>query len=523
VRAAAFALGLAKSDAEAAVALYARRSPAAAAGGAERERLTARESARRAANADARARDLSRALAAGTAREEGPSAAGSAPGAAGALTPAQWRRLNALPAAQRPRDLRGDAGLSVAPPPSATAPSWSDGVQARGAENLRAAQAVADDGSLSNWARRRWLMTKGVSQFLAGKAADGATWSAAADGAADLAAYPRYAWSAAKAVGKGFVDDFRNVYTDGKALLAAPSASKGADLGVSASLVAVNFVGLGIPGLLKTGAKTAGTALAKEGLEVAVKEAAKTGVEAGAESAAKTALRSIPEAVVERNLSIARSAERAAAVRAQMPALAEPQVSAVLRAHEAFPCAGAGCSFADLRGKYEILREAGLSPAQIRETLDRGLAGKFADWFADILPSSNKVIGAGTGALDGVTLTVQGERLALVLKAKRPAAAIPLGEVRQAGMVLRPSQNIASSRVVSEYALLMKSGKWDWSRGARIELGVGRGGETVILEGHHRVLAAQYAGVKIPASAFARTGKSAVPFDWAKMSWTASN
>ena len=379
-------------------------------------------------------------------------------------------------------------------------------------------------------------MARGVGQFLIGKASDGETWAAAGKGAQDLRSYPGYAWSAAKAIGHGFVEDFKNVHNDGKALISDPTASKTADLTLSASLVLVNFVGMGIPGVLKTGAKTAGTVLAKEGVEIALKEAGTVAVEAsaktaaraaaaeGVETAAKTAgraeWRAANRAVIEENLAVAGSAERAAAVRAQMPALKEPQVNAVLEAHTAFPCAGVGCTHADLRGKYEILSKAGMSPEQIRETLDRGLAG---NWFSDLLAPANKVIGQGTGAMEGVTLTVNGERLAARLKGQAVSTAIPLKEVRQAGMILYPSQNIASSRVVAEYAELMKAGKWDWSRGARIELGTGKGGETVILEGHHRVLAAQQAGVKIPASAFERTRKTAVPFDWAKISWSRTN
>lgn len=527
VRAAARGLHLTDAGVEDAVRLYCAQRGGASAG-ARPETGATLDSVRRAKRINANAQDLARGLAAGPS-DDGLSGPG-APSGAG-MTAEDLRRLNALPSAQAPL-IRHLTGSVAAPATTPETLSWSAGQQAAGSRSLLAAQAVPDDGSLTNWGRKRWLMARGVGQFLAGKASDGETWKAAGKGAQDLGSYPGYAWSAAKAVGRGFVEDFKNVHTDGKALMSAPSASKAADLSLSASLVLVNFVGMGLPGVLKTGAKTAATAVAKEGVEVALKEAGTVAVEAGAkaaaaegvEAAAKAAgraeWRAANRAVIEENLAVAGSAERAAAVRAQMPALKEPQVKAVLEAHAAFPCAGVGCTHADLRGKYEVLAKAGMSPEQIRETLDRGLAG---NWFSDLLAPANKVIGQGTGAMEGVTLTVNGERLAARLKRQAVATAIPLKEVRQAGMLLYPSQNIASSRVVAEYAELMKAGKWDWSRGARIELGTGKGGETVVLEGHHRVLAAQQAGVKIPASAFARTRKTAVPFDWAKIGWSRTN
>lgn len=519
VRAAARGLHLTGAGIEDAVRLYCSPRGGASADG-RRETKATLDSVQRAKRINANAQGLARGLAAGPS-DDGLSGPGAMTGAG--MTAEDLRRLNALPSAQAPlvRNLTGSVAAPMTAPETL---SWSAGQQAAGSRSLLEAQAVPDDGSLSNWGRKHWLMARGVGQFLAGKASDGETWTAAGKGARDLGSYPGYAWSAAKAIGHGFVEDFKNVHKDGKALMSAPSASKAADLTLSASLVLVNFVGMGLPGVLKTGAKTAGTVLAKEGSEVALKTAAKAAAAEGVEAAAKTAgraeWRAANRAVIEKNLAVAGSAERAAAVRAQMPALKEPQVKAVLEAHTAFPCAGVGCTHADLRGKHEILSKAGMSPEQIRETLDRGLAGS---WFSDLLAPANKVIGQGTGAMEGVTLTVNGERLAARLKSQAVTTAIPLKEVRQAGMLLYPSQNIASSRVVAEYAELMKAGKWDWSRGARIELGTGKGGETVILEGHHRVLAAQQAGVKIPASAFERTRKTAVPFEWAKIGWSRTN
>lgn len=54
-------------------------------------------------------------------------------------------------------------------------------------------------------------------------------------------------------------------------------------------------------------------------------------------------------------------------------------------------------------------------------------------------------------------------------------------------------------RKVDEYAELMKNGKWDWSIDKII---VGKNGE--LMSGHHRVVAAQKAGVEIPESAIFR-------------------
>ncbi|MFI5347338.1 MAG: hypothetical protein ACHQ51_13270 [Elusimicrobiota bacterium] len=523
IRAAARGLGLQAADADAAVQRYMGGRPAGPAGARADEEGRARatlESARKNdAAASARANALARALASGASADAGTAAGSQGISARAAPTPDQMRRLNAVPAAQGGPRL--GAGPAVAALPAVPVePSWSERAQNAASEKLRAADAVPDDGGLSNWAQRRWLQTQGVGQFIAGKAADGATWSAAWTGAKDVSRYPTYVWNGGKAVVEGFVGDFANVYTDGARFIKNPSAAKAADLGVSTGLVAINFVGLGIPALVKTGAKTAGTAILKESVEVALKDAAEAGVKSAAErSAARAGFREANAELINGNLKIAGSAERTAAVRAQMPGLGEPQVNAVLKAHEAFPCAGAACTQADLRGKYEIMSKAGMSPDEIRETLDRGLAGKFTDWLAGRAEEANKIIGPGTGAFEGVTFTVKGEALALSLKAKSPVAAIPLGEVRQGGMLLRSSQNGANARIVAEYSLLMKTGKWDWARGARIEIGVGQKGENVILEGHHRVMAAQLAGVKIPESAFLRTRKPAVAFDWSRMSW----
>jgi hypothetical protein len=265
--------------------------------------------------------------------------------------------------------------------------------------------------------------------------------------------------------------------------------------------------------VLALGMAVVGIAAAKRAPAAAAAEPA-----AASQVAARAKFRAANSRLIDDNLGIVSAAEREAAVRTQMPALNDAQVKAVLSAHEKFPCAGAGCTQADLRGKYEIFQEAGMTRPQMEDALDRGLAGnKFTDWLTGKTPEANTVLGPGTGALEGVTLTVKGETLALQLKGKTPATVI--GDVRQAGTVLRSSQNIASARIVSEYSLLMKSGKWNWASGPRIELGVGQSGETVILNGHHRVMAAQVAGIKIPESAFLRTRKPAVAFDWNRMSW----
>ena len=54
---------------------------------------------------------------------------------------------------------------------------------------------------------------------------------------------------------------------------------------------------------------------------------------------------------------------------------------------------------------------------------------------------------------------------------------------------------------VKGYADKMRKGTWDWSKGKII---VDKAGN--IMSGHHRVLAAEQAGVSIPKSAIFRTG-----------------
>jgi hypothetical protein len=521
IRGAAKGLGLPDPDADAAVKYYLHAPKPAQNGGpdsaarTEAERKNAEDDA---ARASAKATAMAAALKSGTAQDPGAAGGTGASGSSG-LTPEQIHRLNLTPESQGGPKL-GAGGLVAALPPTPTEIPWSETAQNAGAEKLRQADAVPDDGSISSWAQRRWLQTQGVTQFIAGKAADGSTWSYAWECAKDVPSYPSYVWNGGKAVVKGVVDDCVNVYADGAAFVKDPSSAKAADFGVSAGLVAINFVGFGVPGALKSGARAAGGAVVKEAVELAAKDAAEVALKTAAErTAGRAAFREANADVIEQNLKIAGSAERSAAVRAQMPNLSEPQVDAVMKAHEAFPCAGAGCTQADLRGKYEIMSNAGMSPEEIRESLDRGLAGKFADWWNGAPAETNKIIGQGTGAFEGVTFTVKGEALALALKAKSPIAAIPLGEVRQAGMVLRSSQNGANARIVAEYSLLMKSGRWNWAQGERIVIGVGPKGENVILEGHHRVMAAQLAGVKIPESAFLRTRKLNEAFDWNRMTW----
>jgi hypothetical protein len=528
-------LGLKETDIESAVVRYARRGtagPAGATPNAELERRRTAESEARAAGASLRAKRIAGQFAAGAAPENLAAGAGS-PGGSRGLTREQIRALNALPEAQSGPNLRSN---SVAAPASGLERPWSDRMQDAASEKLRAAQGVPVVGSVGGWARKRWLTAQGVTQFIAGKAADGATWTALGNGAADLRSYPGYAWGAGKAIVNGVIEDFTNVYHDGATLIQHPNGANTASLTMSVGLLAVNFAGLGVPAAVKTTGKVAVEIAAKTAAEKAAKAAAelaaKESVEAATRTAARAEFRAANQALIESNLKLAGSAERAAAVRAQMPGLKDSQVKAVLRAHEEFPCAGAGCTHAHLTGKYKVMKEAGMSPTEIRETLDRGLAGKFADWWNDVATwkgavkgfsltsDGQRVVRVGSGALEGVTITADGVRLTAQLKrAATPANILPLGTLKVGGKILYPSQRQASATIISEYALKMTNGTWDWAKGSKIVLRKGPRGELVIQEGHHRVMAAVLADVPIPESAFVRTSIPNEAFDWKAMSW----
>ncbi|MCX5797789.1 MAG: hypothetical protein NTY77_20050 [Elusimicrobia bacterium] len=126
-----------------------------------------------------------------------------------------------------------------------------------------------------------------------------------------------------------------------------------------------------------------------------------------------------------------------------------------------------------------------------------------------------RVIGQGPTSVE---ISQEAMRVSGVLRLKRPVEACGLK-----GAELQPGQQIASPQIVAEYAQRMKAGRWDWSRGEKIILGVdGRGGR-VIIEGHHRYMAAKLAGVKIPDSAFSVTRRPWVPSSWEDVVWSASH
>lgn len=532
VREAARGLGVKDADLEAAVARYVRgrsADPAGVVRGEDEARRQETEGATRAAGANARARALAGGFE-GTAPD--PGAAGQGPaGFPRAFTADQLRALNDKPAAQGGPGLHTSEAPAPATEPARSA-TWAESLQDAASEKLRAAQAVPQDGSAAGWARSRWLMAQGVGQFMAGKALDGATWSAAWRGAQDLGSYPDYAYGTGKAVVMGVVEDFTNVYHDGAKLIGDPNGAHAAAFTASAALLGVNFVGFGVPGALKTSGKVSAEVAFKAAAEAAAKGAAEEGVTAAARTAARAEFREANKEVIEANLRLAERAQRAAAAREQMPGLNDTQVEALLRAHEKFPCAGAGCTHADLAGKYKIMTEAGMTPVEIRETLDRGLAGGLKDWWNGVpswkgavkgfsLTSDGRtVVRAGEKSLEGVAITKDGLRLAAeVRKARSPAAILPMGSITAGGKPIFAGQMEASPTIISEYALKMANGTWDWSKGSKIVLRRGPKGEQVVFEGHHRVMAAALAGVPIPESAFAREAIAKVPYEWREMRW----
>ncbi len=133
----------------------------------------------------------------------------------------------------------------------------------------------------------------------------------------------------------------------------------------------------------------AGVGLDLAGLTAAGKLALKGTGEAVAQLD-RAAFREANRDLIERNLTLG-PAERRAAIGEQLGlSPKDPKIDAVMKAHEEFPCAGKDCTFADIRGKYEILTEAGFTRPQIEQILDSGLAGfKWRELFAsaDAVPS----------------------------------------------------------------------------------------------------------------------------------------
>lgn len=214
--------------------------------------------------------------------------------------------------------------------------------------------------------------------------------------------------------------------------------------------------------------------------------------------------------LIERNLSIASRETREQAIRQQMPALKDEQVRAVLEAHERFPCRGEGCGFAQLSGKYELLSRAQppLTPQQMREVLDRGLAGT----------KTPPVVG---GAMDGVKLTPGGERLANLMRTQSVAEGALRGQTPMLnGVPVYASQPIVGVRIVSEYVQEMRAGRWDWSKMTeKIRLAYAPDGKLVVVGGHHRVVAAHYANKPIPRSAYEIVQKPVSAGEWSTVQW----
>jgi len=562
VRAAARDLGLKDADVEAAVAVYARRggaAPASPAGNAERDRRLAAESGARSAGAGARADRIAGQFSAGASPEIVPPGAGGG-GSERTMTPERMQALNAIPEAQGGPPLR--PGEVAAPASEPAAPTWAASLQGAASEKLRAAQAVVDDGSIGSWAEKNWLMTKGVGQFIAGKAVDADAWSSLWRGAKDVGSYPDYAYGAGKAVVLGVVDDFTGVYHSGAKLIDRPDQRRFAEFGTATASLVLDFAGLGVPAAAKTAGKVGVEVAAKEAVELAVKSAGETAVKDAGKAAVKDAAEAVTEdatkaaaasggaaatRTAERglfrernkdlilaNLRIESPAERAAAVRGQMPGLTPEQVEAVLKSHEEFPCAGKEC-MKMLRAKTEGMREAGMTHEQIGEALDRGLAGRFTngilDWWDGVeswngavkdfrlTPGGDAIVRKGSGALDGVNLTKDGKRLTAEVRKMSPGR-LPMGDIKVKGKPIYAGQMEASSTIISEYALMMTNGTWDWAKCPKIVLQRGTKGEVVVKDGHHRVMAAALAGETIPEAAFAWSKEPPrVAYRWSEMRW----
>lgn len=423
----------------------------------------------------------------------------------GVLTAEDFRRLNQQPGAQLPLSLKGPLG--DVPALDKPAPEAVPSVTERGYARLREAAAMPDDGSLSTWGQRKWLMGSGLAQTLYGRGtatlgefADhpiDSAWNAAAaavdgfsnrmrtdfrevaDGYRAFAAAPSFKGAGSLvssivmtpvdaatlglarpvsrgvvAIGHGFVEDFTNVYKDGKALVLAPSASHGAELAASTALLAVNFVGFGTVGAGKTAAKVGGEVLLKEAVEVSVKEgveqglktAVERGTREGLEAATTDAVKQglatgtkiegaalveeaaalkraagsasrIPEEVLLENAALLGREERLAAVREQLR-LSDDAAAAVLRAHEEIPCAVGGCTPAQLRQKLEIMEAAGIDAPTRRAAIERGLAG-------DAPEEAVKLVASIRGAIKAAKLPANGGFRYIPSKRYRPGNPLP--------------------------------------------------------------------------------------------------
>jgi hypothetical protein len=86
----------------------------------------------------------------------------------------------------------------------------------------------------------------------------------------------------------------------------------------------------------------------------------------------------VPESTVRANAGLGSRAERVAAAKKQMGAK-DSHAEAIADAHEQVPCAVGRCTGPQLKRKVNIMRKAGMNDAQIREAIERGLAGSLAE------------------------------------------------------------------------------------------------------------------------------------------------
>jgi len=84
----------------------------------------------------------------------------------------------------------------------------------------------------------------------------------------------------------------------------------------------------------------------------------------------------VPEAKLLENLSEIRSrAQRMSAAQRQL-GITKQQAAAVNKAHVKVNCPAGNCSGAQIRAKAQIMKDAGMTPKQIRGAMERGLAGE---------------------------------------------------------------------------------------------------------------------------------------------------
>jgi len=137
------------------------------------------------------------------------------------------------------------------------------------------------------------------------------------------------------------------------------------------------------------------------------------------------------------------------------------------------------------------------------DTLSFGLTDKVRDWMGTNGVVDKCSTSYFVGEVAGTAHGLVGGGVGVVKIAGVRSAAKGAGSLKSLmkNSPFKPTQSAAKMdlKKVDQFSDMMKNGKWDWSKSKII---VDKNG--ALMSGHHRVVAAQKAGVKIPESAIYR-------------------